>query len=121
MSFRIIECDGIDGEVATGEVFKKGSAEFNFVRSASIRICGFGTVRRYLDYGRPFISAACFYTDGAVVIFIKRVRKYTLNLFRCRVCGDVPILRFSADEQVADTPADKICFIACAPQVFPDS
>src|SRR3989344_5242101 len=38
VSFSVIECDSVDGEVATGKIFKQGSTELHCIRSAFVRI-----------------------------------------------------------------------------------
>src|SRR3989344_3482320 len=107
LSFRVIEGDGVDGEVAAGEGLQEGSAELHLIRSAFVGGAGRGAIGRHFDDGEPRVLGAGLHADRTVVILVKRVGKYGLDLLRSRVRGDVPILRLEADNQVADAPTDE--------------
>ena len=118
MSLRVVERDGIDGKVAASKVLKQGSAKLHFVRTALVGIGGLGAVGSYLNNSEARILRTSLHADGSVVIFIKRIRKYGLDLRRCRICGDVPVLWLAPDDKVAHASADKIRFKSCFSQTI---
>src|SRR3989344_4443757 len=109
---RLVEGDGIDGEIAASEVLGEGSAELHLVWSALIGVGGLGAVGGHFNNGEPLIGRAGLHAHGPVVIFIKRVRKYGLDLLWIGIGSDVPILRFATNEEVAHASADQIRFVA---------
>src|SRR3989344_4238883 len=55
MSFIIVQCDGVDGEVASRQVFEQGSAECDGVRTTLVRISRLGAVGSNFDDGEASV------------------------------------------------------------------
>ncbi len=109
-------CYRVHREVPPGEVLFEGRDERDFVRSAIVRVSGFGPVGRHLDdimFASDFPirkKRGDFHADRPEIVLIEAVREEREDLVRCRVGRDVPVLRLARKQKVADASADDICF-----------
>src|ERR1035437_9097844 len=82
MSFRLIERDGIDCEVASGEILLERLPPLDLVRSTLVGVFRRGTVRRNLDDSGTGILTLGLHAHGTIVVLVERLRKYDLYLLR---------------------------------------
>ncbi len=107
MAQRIIS-DGVDGEVAPAQVSSEVGGEFDVIRMPGIGVEGVFTHGGDLD--RMVVhdngNRAVFFPGGQCL------GKQLPHLIRGGIGGDVPILRFLAEQGIADGPTHDISLIA---------
>src|SRR5882724_6285608 len=100
MSFRLIEGESIDRKVASRQIFFQRNPKVDSVGTTLIAITALGAIGSYFNDRKRLVFRASFYSDSAIVVFVKRVRKYGLDLLWSGVGSDVPVFRSTPNEQV---------------------
>ena len=90
-------------EVAARQVLPERVGERDVIGAAMVGVAGFDAVGRDLD-----LVVARSDDHRAEAIGVERLREELLDLLRCRVRRDIPVLRIDAADRVAHAAADDV-------------
>src|SRR3989344_3255033 len=112
--------DRVHGKVAPLEVLFDRLCECDLVRMALVGVFPLFAERRDFDHFETRIRALRLHAHGPERILVDAFREERLHLLRSGVGRDVPILRFAAEQKVAETAAHKVCLKAGVMKRLPD-